>query len=198
MAKRVEEQWIMKFDGSSTANSRGAGVVLYRIDEETVGLSFKLEFPCLNNTAKYEAYQMGLAMTLEMGIKHLRVIGDSNLVVCQANGSFSLKEPSLALYRMLAQRMENFFCTFEIKFAQSSESQYVDALVALGSEIDFEGGSFRVEIKKQREFKIEILKEKFLSTSGYRRTVKPPSGLRSTTRSGDAPARGARWRPLTK
>lgn len=168
MAKRAEEQWIMKFDGSSTASSRGAGVVLYHIDEETVGLSFKLEFPCLNNTAKYEAYQMGLAMTLEMGIKHLRVIGDSNLVVCQANGSFSLKEPSLALYRMLAQRIENIFCTFEIKFAQRSESRYADALAALGSQIAFEGGSFRVEIKKQRESKIEILKEKFLSMPGCR------------------------------
>lgn len=72
----------MKFDGSSTANSRGARVVLYHNDEETIALSFNLEFPCLNNIAEYEAYLTGLTTALEMRIKHLRVIGDSNLVVC--------------------------------------------------------------------------------------------------------------------
>jgi len=66
---------------------------------------------------------MGLATALEMGIKHLKVIDDSNLVVCQAKGSFSLKEPSLAPYRMLAQKMEEKFSTFEIKHAQRSENQ---------------------------------------------------------------------------
>ena len=82
MAEVTEEQWIMKFDGSSTANSGGVGVVLYHNGEETVALLFKLEFPCSNNTVKYEAYLTGLATALEMGIKHLKVIGDSNLVVC--------------------------------------------------------------------------------------------------------------------
>ena len=88
----------MKFDGSSTANSRGAGVVLYHNGEEIVALLFKLGFSCSNNTAEYEAYLTGLATTLEIGIKHLKVIGNSNLVVCQAKGRFSLKEPSLSPY----------------------------------------------------------------------------------------------------
>ena len=60
-------------------------------------LPFKLEFPCSNNTTEYEACLMGLATALEMGIKYFKVIGNSNLVVCQAKESFSLKEPSLAL-----------------------------------------------------------------------------------------------------
>ena len=57
-------------------------MVLYHNGEETVALSFKLEFPCSNNTAEYEAYLTGLATALEMGIKHLKVVGNSNLVVC--------------------------------------------------------------------------------------------------------------------
>ena len=52
--------------------------------EEAVALSFKLEFPCSNNTAECEAYLTELAMAFEMGVKHLKVIGDSNLVVYQA------------------------------------------------------------------------------------------------------------------
>ena len=78
------------------------GVVLYHEEDEAVALSFKLEFLCLNNTAEYEAYLTRLAMALEMGVKHLKVLVDSNLVVCQTKGSFSLKEPSLAPYRAMA------------------------------------------------------------------------------------------------
>jgi len=92
----------MKFDGSSTTHSGGVGIVLYHKEDEAVALSFKLEFPCSNNTTECEAYLTGLAMALEMGVKHLKVTGDSNLVVSQTKGSFSLKEPSLAPYKTMA------------------------------------------------------------------------------------------------
>ena len=72
----------MKFNRSSTAHSIGAGIILYHKEDEAIALSFKLEFPCSNNITEYEAYLTGLTTTLEMGVKHLKVIGDSNLVVC--------------------------------------------------------------------------------------------------------------------
>jgi len=122
----------MKFDGSSTTQSGGVEVVLYHKKDKVVVLSFKLEFPCSNNTAKYEAYLTRLAMALEIGIKHLKVMGDSNLVVCQAKGSFSVKEPNLAPYRTMAQKMEEKFATFEIEHAPRNENQYTDALASLG------------------------------------------------------------------
>lgn len=56
-------------------------MVLYHNDEETMALSFKLEFSRSNNTVEYEAYLTGLTTALKMGIKHLKVISDSNLVV---------------------------------------------------------------------------------------------------------------------
>ena len=82
MAEEVREQWVMKFYGSSTAQSRGVGVVLYHEEDEAIALSFKLEFSYSNNRVEYEAYLTVLAMALEMGVKHLKVMGDSNLVVC--------------------------------------------------------------------------------------------------------------------
>ena len=161
MAEEVREQWVMKFDGFSTAQSEGVGVVLCHEEDEAVALSFKLEFPCSNNTAEYEAYLTGLITALKMGVKHLRVMGDLNLVVCQAKGSFSLKEPSLALYRAMAQKMEEKFSTFEIEYAPRNENRFADALAALGSQIIFEGDSTKVEISKRKESIIEILKEMF-------------------------------------
>ena len=139
MTEEVREQWVMKFDGFSTTQSRGVGVVLYHEEDKAVALSFKLEFPCSHNTAEYEAYLTKLATALEMGVKHLKVLGDSNLVVCQAKGSFSLKEPSLAPYRAMAQRMEEKFSTFEIEYASRNENRFADALAALGSQIIFKG-----------------------------------------------------------
>ena len=64
MTEEVREQWVMKFDGSSTTHSRGVRVVLYHEEDKTVALSFKLEFPCSNNMAKYEAYLIELATAL--------------------------------------------------------------------------------------------------------------------------------------
>ena len=69
MAEEVREQWVMKFDLSSTMHSGGVGVVLYHEEDKAAALSFKLEFPCSNNTAEYEAYLIGLATALEMGVK---------------------------------------------------------------------------------------------------------------------------------
>ncbi|XP_023872074.1 uncharacterized protein LOC111984691 [Quercus suber] len=151
----------MKLDKSSTAQSGGVGVVLYHEEDKAVALSFKLEFPCSSNTAEYEAYLTELAIALEIGIKHLRILGDSNLVVCQTKGSFSLKEPSLAPHRAMAQKMEEKFLTFEIEHAPRNKNRFADELAALGSQIMFKGGSTKVEISKREESIIKMLKERF-------------------------------------
>ena len=123
----------MKFDGSFTTQFEGVGVVLYHEEDKVVALSFKLEFPCSNNTTEYEACLIELATALEMGVKHLRVLGDSNLVVCQTKESFSLKEPSLAPYRAMAQKMKEKFSTFEIEHAPRNKNRFANALAALSS-----------------------------------------------------------------
>ena len=102
-----------------------------------------------------------MATTLEMGAKHLKVLGDLNLVVCQTKGSFSLKEPNLAPYRAMAQKMEEKFLTFEIEHSPRNENRFANALAALGSQIMFEGDSTRVKISNREESIIEVLKERF-------------------------------------
>ena len=81
VAEEDKEQWVMKFDRYSTTQFGGVGVVLYHEEDKAVALSFKMEFPCSNNTIEYEAYLTRLVTTLEIRVKHLRVLGDSNLVV---------------------------------------------------------------------------------------------------------------------
>ena len=122
IVEEVKEQWVMKFDGFSTTQLGGVGIVLYHEEDKAMALSFKLEFPCSNNTAEYEAYLTGLVTVLELGVKHLKVMGDSNLVIYQTKGSFSLKEPSLALYITMAQKMEEKFSTFKIEHAPGNKN----------------------------------------------------------------------------
>ena len=72
-----------------------------------------------------------------------------------------MKEPSLASYRMMTQKMEEKFSTFEIEHALRSENQYADTLVAIGSQMVFEGSSTRIEVNKRKKSIIEVIKERF-------------------------------------
>ena len=74
-----------------------------------VALSYKLNFPCTNNEAEYEAFILGLLVARELGANRLKIRGDSNLIVQQVRGQFAIKEPILAPYRTVAQKvMESF------------------------------------------------------------------------------------------
>lgn len=48
-------EWRLAFDVSSTHRGGGARVMLYALDGTDMSLSFKLELPCSNNKADYEA-----------------------------------------------------------------------------------------------------------------------------------------------
>ena len=86
------KKWIMRFDGSTTTTSNGVGVVLNCEDGDTMPLSLKLGFSYSNNTAEYKAYLTGLTMALSIGVKHIRVLEDSNFVVSQVKCDFALRE----------------------------------------------------------------------------------------------------------
>uniref|UniRef100_A0A2N9EV74 Integrase catalytic domain-containing protein n=1 Tax=Fagus sylvatica TaxID=28930 RepID=A0A2N9EV74_FAGSY len=164
------------FDGFSVITKGGAGIVLSREGHQTIAMSFKLGFPYSNNVAEYKAYLIGLAIAHEMGIKCLKVIGDSNLVVSQANGNFSLKEPSLAPYRTLAQKLEEKFNALTIEYTHRSENRYTDALAALGSQVAFEGASTDVTIIKRDTPITDTLEQKLveppLNENDWRNPIK--------------------------
>ncbi|ROV56453.1 reverse transcriptase-like protein, partial [Limosilactobacillus reuteri] len=40
-------------------------------------------FPCINNIAEYETCALGLEMALTIGVKRIKVYGDSSIVICQ-------------------------------------------------------------------------------------------------------------------
>ena len=101
----------------------------------------------------------GLTVALSIGVKHMRVLGDSNLVVSQVKCDFALREQSLATYRTWAQRLEQEFQTFSIEYTQRSENMFADALTTLGSQVQFEGRDTLIRIEKQEHSIIKILQK---------------------------------------
>ena len=74
--------WCMKFDGSCTKKSAGAGVWLVDTEKNySESHAFKLDFKCTNNIVEYEALILGLRLLKELGAKKIIVQGDSKLVI---------------------------------------------------------------------------------------------------------------------
>jgi ribonuclease HI len=73
--------WTMYFDRSLIKT--GAGACLLFISPLRVHLHYViwLHFAASNNVVEYEALVNGLCIAIELGIRHLHVRGDSQLVI---------------------------------------------------------------------------------------------------------------------
>jgi ribonuclease HI len=61
--------------------------------------SYGLKFPCTNNMAEYDAVLLGLRKARKMGVKSLRVEGDSELVVKQVRKECEARHPCMRRYK---------------------------------------------------------------------------------------------------
>jgi ribonuclease HI len=109
--------WKMYFDGASSKDSVGAGVVFISPSQDVTNFSFKLEFETKNNIVEYEALVLGLRAAKDMKIEGLTVFGDAKLIVHQVRNIYQTKHPRLKAYRNeVWDLIDNFFSTFNIYF----------------------------------------------------------------------------------
>ncbi|XP_028058451.1 uncharacterized protein LOC114262295 [Camellia sinensis] len=69
----IMSYWDLKFDGASGAEKGGAGITLTGQAGEKFHLSYKLDFECSNNKAKYEALILGLIAAQKKGLHKLKI-----------------------------------------------------------------------------------------------------------------------------
>ncbi|XP_021833842.1 uncharacterized protein LOC110773621 [Prunus avium] len=168
-----EEPWTLYFDGSSTSNGGGAGVVLINPGGQATALSFKLNFPCTNNVAEYEAFIMGVSTAKEMGIERIKIIGDSNLVLSQLQGSFAVKESTLAPYRTAAEKLVNSFKQVVLEHIPGATNRYADALATLGSKLSFVQEQPNITVVKRDVPAVEAMaQEELLEEKDWRKSMK--------------------------
>jgi ribonuclease HI len=121
--------WKMFFDGASSSIGAGAGIVFRSPSQETISLSYKLEFEVTNNVAEYEALVLGLRAAKEMGIREMAVFGDAELIVQQVKNVYQAKHPRLKNYRNeVWDLIDSFFLAFNISFIPREENAPADFL----------------------------------------------------------------------
>ncbi|XP_068317131.1 uncharacterized protein [Pyrus communis] len=72
-----------------------------------------------------------------MGARKIQVVGDSNLVLSQVQGSFAVKEITLALYRIMAKKLMESFKHVVLEHIPSTTNRYANALATFHSKLTF-------------------------------------------------------------
>jgi ribonuclease HI len=122
--------WKMFFDGASSSIGAGVGVVFISPCQETMSLSYKIEFETTNNVAEYEALVIGMRDAKEMGIKEMAVFRDAELIIQQVRNVYRAKHPWLRSYRNEVWDMiDNFFSSFNISFVPREDNTSTNSLV---------------------------------------------------------------------
>ena len=103
------EAWDLYFDGASNYRGYGVGVLLISLEGKHISISVKLDFNVTNNAADYEACLLGMHFAIELGVKRLRVHGDSLLIINQAAGVWKIRSTSLAPYQAKIEELEKYF-----------------------------------------------------------------------------------------
>ncbi|XP_004306016.1 PREDICTED: uncharacterized protein LOC101304797 [Fragaria vesca subsp. vesca] len=90
--------WTLYFNGSRTDTAAGAGIAIAKPAGDRFSYSFQLDFKCTNNQAEYEALIIGLEILLDLGVREVRIFGDSLLVVNQLVEKFKCLSSSIEPY----------------------------------------------------------------------------------------------------
>jgi ribonuclease HI len=92
------ELWTIYFDGSLMKTGAGAGLLFVSPLGIHMRYVVRLHFPASNNIAEYEALVTGLRIAVELGVRHLDVRGDSQLVIDQVMKNSSCHDPKMEAY----------------------------------------------------------------------------------------------------
>ncbi|XP_070013352.1 uncharacterized protein [Nicotiana sylvestris] len=76
--------WKMFFDGVVNTKGVRIGAILISPTGQHYPATARLRFFCTNNTAEYEACIMGMNMEIDQDVKELLIMGDSDLIIQQA------------------------------------------------------------------------------------------------------------------
>ena len=103
--------WNLAFDGSKSDSGVGAGVVFTSPKGELLQFSFQLDENRVltNNQAEYEALIIGLEIAKELNIRHLKVSGDSQLVIRQVIGQYQCHHPLLEIQLKRVKTLLTYF-----------------------------------------------------------------------------------------
>ena len=93
-----DKKLIIHVDGSSTQHVRGIGVVLQSPKGDRLKHKVRLQYQTTNNEVEYETLLKGLKLAKLIEAKSILILGDSQLVIGQVNGTCKAKEERMKKY----------------------------------------------------------------------------------------------------
>ena len=86
------KKWVVHMDGSSTQHAGGIGVVLQSPEGDKLKHKIRLQYQPTNNEVEYEALLKRLELAKSVEARSILILGDSQLVMGQVNGTYEAKE----------------------------------------------------------------------------------------------------------
>jgi len=122
---------IFAFDGGSRGNPGPAAGAAVAVDADGKVLLERFHyFPkATNNFAEYQGLIAAIEMAVELGVKHLGLQGDSELVVKQMRGEYKVKNKSLLRLYIEANNLLKPFAGWEIRYVPREENVLADQVV---------------------------------------------------------------------
>jgi hypothetical protein len=93
----------------------------------------RLHFPASNKMAEYEALLCGLKIAIELGVKHLDVRGDSQLVIDQVMKNASCHDDKMEAYCKAVRSLEDKFYGIELNHVPRRYNEEADELAKIAS-----------------------------------------------------------------
>jgi ribonuclease HI len=131
--ERELEYWTINFDGSLHLQGAGEGALVTPPKGESFKYVMQMHFSASNNAAEFEAMLHGLRITTALSIHRLKVLGDSQLVVNQANKEWSCLDNKMLLYCQEFRKLENNFDGLEYLHILRGKHEVADELAKLSS-----------------------------------------------------------------
>ncbi|XP_070050704.1 uncharacterized protein [Nicotiana tomentosiformis] len=124
-------RWRLFFDRATNFKGVEIGAVLILESRQHYSASEKIRFPCTNNMAEYEAFIHGIEMAVNMNVKELLVIRDSDLLIHQVKGEWSTKNVKILPYMHYVKELCKKFIKIEFKHVPRIQNEFANALATL-------------------------------------------------------------------
>ncbi|XP_070045214.1 uncharacterized protein [Nicotiana tomentosiformis] len=153
----------MFFDGAANFKGVGIGAVLILKSGQHYPASEKIRFPCTNNMSEYEVCILGIRMTVDMNVKELLVIGDSDLLIHQVQREWSIKNVKVLLYLHCVKELCKKSTKIEFKQVPKIQNEFADTFATLSSMIQHLDKKYidpiEVEIRDQHVYCFHVDEE---------------------------------------
>ena len=127
------EYWTMYFDRSLNLDGAGPGVFFISPLGDKLRYVLRLHFPASNNIVEYEAVLHGLRIAIELGIKCLKVYGNSALIINHLNKDWNCTNKKMDAYCAAIRKLEDKFYGIEYHHVVWANNQAADELSKIGS-----------------------------------------------------------------